>query len=97
MQMSWAVRINSKHFVKSVLVLSRHSTFTITRHSGFDELGLTGKQDFSCWLNDGVRELFKDSCLAIYLPFEKYFSPTCLSENSQISVRVSGWYSDWFF
>lgn len=43
MQMSWAVRINSKHFVKSVLVLSRHSTFTITRHSGFDELGLTGK------------------------------------------------------
>ena len=70
MQMSQAVWINSKHFVKSVLVLSRHSTFTnITRHPGFDELELTGKQDFSCWLNDGVRELFKDSCLAFYLPF----------------------------
>lgn len=53
---------------ESFLVLRRHSIFTTTPNSSFEELGLIGKEGFSRRLNDSIREGFRHHCLAVYPP-----------------------------
>lgn len=42
-------------------------------NSGFKELVLIEKYEFSCRLNEGIRELFKQYCLAIIFHLENVY------------------------